>query len=44
MISKLILPLVAWDLGIWLIVLFAVVCVLLVVAVLSMMSNGKKKE
>lgn len=35
------LPLVGWENGIWMIGLFALVVVLLIVAVVSMMNSGK---
>jgi len=44
MTSKFMLPLVSWGNGIVMIAIFAVVCVVLVGAVLSMMSADKKKE
>lgn len=41
---KMILPLVSWENGIWMIGLFAVVCILIIGAVFFMMSNGNKSE
>lgn len=42
MIHELILPLVDWGYGIWMIVFFAIVSVVLIYAVISMISGGKK--
>jgi len=39
-----ILPLVSWGNGILIIGVFALVVILLIVAVMSMMNSGKKKE
>ncbi|WP_262909160.1 hypothetical protein [Allomuricauda sp. M10] len=36
------IPLVSWENGIWMIGLFALVVVVLVVAVFAMMNSGKK--
>ncbi|MFT0713719.1 hypothetical protein [Flagellimonas lutimaris] len=36
------IPLVAWENGIWMIGLFALVVIILIVAVLAMMNSGKK--
>ncbi|KKM24886.1 hypothetical protein LCGC14_1600570 [marine sediment metagenome] len=44
MTSKLILPLVSWGNGTLMIALFALVSVVLIGAVISMMSAGKKKK
>ncbi len=44
MTSKLMLPLVSWGNGIVMIAIFALVCVVLVGAVIAMMSTDKKKE
>ncbi|MEY8020454.1 hypothetical protein AB8P51_06480 [Muriicola sp. SD30] len=38
------LPLVAWENGIVIIGVFAVVVILIIVVVMNMMSKGKKKE
>jgi hypothetical protein len=37
------IPLVVWENGIWMIGLFALVVVILIVAVLAMMNSGKKE-
>jgi len=37
-----ILPLVVWENGIWMIGLFALVVLVLIIAVVSMMNSGKK--
>ncbi len=44
MILNGIVPLVFWEYGIWLIGIFAVVCIALVAVVLSLMKNDKKKQ
>ena len=44
MIVENMLPLVNWVNGYWLIGLFALVCIILVVAVLAMVSSGKKSD
>lgn len=36
-------PLVAWENGIWMIAVFAVVVIILIGAVLAMMNSGKKQ-
>ncbi len=43
MIHNLILPLVDWGYGIWMIVFFVIVSLMLIYAVISMMSGGKKE-
>ena len=42
--SKLILPLVSWDNGTLVILLFALVSVVLIGAVMAMMSSGKRNK
>ena len=44
MINNLNLPLVAWENGTWMIAIFALVSLVLILAVVAMMSSGKKKE
>lgn len=42
--TKILLPLYSWGMGTALIIIFAIVCVALVLVVLNLMKNDKTKE